>query len=196
MTDKIVYFLRHGEAESNANHFYAGQTDVALTALGLEQAKATAPLLAPIRFDKVFCSDLQRAKNTAALALPGYTCEYTAEIREIHVGKVAKLYLKDCEKMYGEHYWHARKNTDYSYFGGESREDLDARVHAFMDRLTALEDTPTVGVVCHGGVMQSVARYVLGDASHLAMSDNCGICKLKLTDGKWTMCKWNVTVEI
>ena len=54
MTDKTLYFLRHGEAESNANHFFAGQADVALTPRGVAQAKAAAPLLAHIAFDKCF----------------------------------------------------------------------------------------------------------------------------------------------
>ena len=98
MTDKTLYFLRHGQAESNANHFFAGQSDVALTPLGIRQAEAAAPLLTHIKFDKIFCSDLQRATCTAALALPNETCEYTALIREIDVGSLAYKPVADCEK--------------------------------------------------------------------------------------------------
>ena len=196
MTDKTLYFLRHGEAESNANHFFAGQGDVALTALGIEQAKATAPLLAHIKFDKVFCSDLQRARHTAALALPHATCEYTALIREIDVGELAFQQIADCEAKYGEKYLTARKNGDYSAFGGESRAQLDGRAAAFLDLVAALEDTPIVGAVCHGGLMRAAARVVLGDPLPLAMPDNCGICRFDLKDGKWTLRRWNATVEV
>lgn len=196
MTDKVVYFLRHGEAQSNANHFYAGQTDAALTARGLEQAKQVAPMLQHIHFDKVFCSDLQRAKNTAAMALPHCECEYTKNIREIHVGSVAGLYLDECEKLYGDQYWYARNNTDYSAFGGESNAQLKARAKAFLDLLSTLEDTPVVGAVCHGGFIRATAACVLQDATGLAMPDNCAVAKFTYKNGVWKLNKWNVTVEI
>ena len=196
MTDKILYFLRHGQAESNANHFFAGQSDVALTALGIEQAKATAPMLAHIKFDKVYCSDLQRAKHTAALALPQHACEYTKLIREIDVGKLAFQPLAECEAKYGEKYWNARKGTDYSAFGGESRAQLDGRAAAFLDLVAALEDTPIVGAVCHGGLMRAAARVVLGDPLPLSMPDNCGVCRFEYKDGTWSIRRWNAVVEL
>ena len=195
MTDKILYFVRHGEAESNANHFFAGQADVPLTALGIEQAKATAPLLAHIPFDKVFCSDLQRAKSTAALALPHCKCEYTAEIREISVGELAFQKIDLCAAKYGEVFLNARKNVDYSAFGGESYEELMARAQGFLDRVAALENASVVGAFCHGGLIRAAANCVLGRCA-IAMPDNCAIAKFACKDGKWTLCKWNVTVEI
>ena len=98
MADKTLYFLRHGEAESNAGGFYAGQSDVALTEKGIGQAKAAAPMLKNVKFDKIYCSDLQRAKRTAALALPDSECEYTALIREIDVGELSYQSIAECEK--------------------------------------------------------------------------------------------------
>lgn len=195
MNDKILYFVRHGEAESNANHFFAGQADVPLTARGIEQAKATAPLLASIPFDKVFCSDLQRAKSTAALALPDHKCEYTAEIREISVGELAFQKIDLCEIRYGEKFLNARQNGDYSAFGGESYEALLARAQGFLDRVAALEDTPVVGAFCHGGLIRAAARCVLGNCA-IAMPDNCAIAKFAYKDGKWMLVKWNVTLEM
>ena len=194
MTEKVLYFLRHGQAQSNAQHFFAGQADVPLTALGEAQAKATAPLLAQLKFDKVYCSDLQRAKCTAALALPSYECEYTAEIREISVGELAFKYFPQCAEEYGERYWNARRTGDYSAFGGESRDQLKARADAFLHKVAALEDTPTVCAVCHGGFIRAAARVVLGDVNTLAMPDNCAVAKFSYTDGIWTLDKWNVTV--
>ena len=196
MTDKILYFLRHGEAESNANHFFAGQADVALTPRGVAQAKAAAPLLAHIAFDKVFCSDLQRAKSTAALALPHCECEYTADIREISVGGLSYMHFTECLETYGETYLNARRNGDYSAFGGESRAQLRARAEAFLQMLAEMEDTPVVGAVCHGGFIRAAARVVLGETNALAMPDNCAVAKFTYRDGIWTLDKWNVTVEI
>lgn len=196
MTDKILYFLRHGQAESNANHFFAGQADVPLTPLGIRQAEAAAPMLAHIRFDKLFCSDLQRAKSTAALALPHYECEYISDIREISVGRLSYMHFTECLEKYGERYLNARRNGDYSAFGGESRAQLDARAERFLNAVAAMEDTPVVGAVCHGGFIRAAARLVLGDCKNLAMPDNCAVAKFVYEEGVWMLQKWNVTVEI
>lgn len=196
MIDKTLYFLRHGQAESNANQFFAGQSDVALTEKGVAQAKATAPMLAHIKFDKVYCSDLQRAKHTAALALPQCECEYTKLIREIDVGRLSFKPLADCEKAFGALYTECRARGDYSPFGGENREQLDARAAAFLDRVAALEDTPVVGAVCHGGLMRAAARVVLGDSLPLAMPDNCGVCRFDYKDGKWSVRRWNAVIDL
>lgn len=196
MTEKVLYFLRHGQAQSNANHFFAGQADVPLTPLGIEQAKATAPMLAHLKFDKVFCSDLQRAKNTAALALPSYECEYTPDIREISVGELAFQHYTACMEKYGETYLNARRMGDYSAFGGESREQLRARARAFLNRIAAMEDTPAICAVCHGGFIRAAAHVVLGETNTLAMPDNCAVAKFTYRDEIWTLDKWNVTMEI
>ena len=196
MTDKTLYFLRHGQAQSNANNFYAGQSDVALTPLGIKQAEAAAPMLAHIKFDKIFCSDLQRAKCTAALALRGAVCEYTALIREIDVGSLSYKPVADCEKELGETFLSCRRQSDYALFGGESRAQLDARARAFLEQVAALENARVVGAVCHGGLMRAVARVVLGETASLSMPDNCAVCVFTYKNGSWMLKRWNVTVEI
>ena len=196
MTDKILYFLRHGQAESNANHFFGGQGDVALTELGIEQAKATAPMLAHIKFDKVFCSDLQRARHTAALALPHIECEYIPLIREISVGTLTFRKVTECREEYGELFTVHHARTDFSPFGGETRDQLDARASEFLSKVAAMEDTPVVGAVCHGAFMRAAARVVMGDPLPLAMPDNCAVCVFEHKDGKWTLRRWNAVVAL
>ena len=190
--DKIVYFLRHGETVTNAAHIFAGQSDAPLNDKGIDQAKAVAPLFRGVAFDKVYCSDLQRAKNTAAMAIPGVEPEYTAQIREIDVGRLVGRRVSDCVAEMGEAFVQSRARFDYSLYGGEGREQLDARIADFM-RLLEKDDHGTIGVVCHGGVILSVARYILGDLNGLAEPENCSICKATYKNGKWILNKWNVT---
>ena len=194
--EKLLYFLRHGQAQSNANGFYAGQMDVPLTEKGMEQAKAVRPLLQNIFFDKLYCSDLQRAKTTASLALPQYTPIYTDRIREISVGELAGLFPAECEEKYGEAYKEAQRSVDYSPFGGENCEMLDKRVFAFLDEITSIPEDKIIGVVCHAGVMKSAARYVLRDLYPGLIVDNCAVCVFGLENGKWRLINWNVTVEL
>ena len=37
-----LIFVRHGESEANGNGFFAGQSDIALSPRGLQQAELTA----------------------------------------------------------------------------------------------------------------------------------------------------------
>ena len=84
----------------------------------------------------------------------------------------------------------------YSVFGGESQEQLKARAQAFLDQLAALEDTPVVSAVCHGGFIRATAACVLESAKGLVMPDNCSVAKFIYANGVWSLSKWNVTVEL
>lgn len=195
MKDKIVYFLRHGETVTNAAHIYAGQSDTPLNEKGFAQAKALAPYLQHVAFDKVYCSDLQRARYTAAMAIPHMECEYTTQIREIDVGNLAGRSVAECIEEFGEPFIQNRARLDYSIYGGESHEQLDARIADFMHKLEN-DDHAVIGVVCHGGVIKSVRRYIIGDCKGMSDPENCSICKITYKDGKWTLNKWNVTVKV
>ena len=193
--DKVVYFLRHGETVTNAAHVFAGQSDAPLNEKGIEQAKKAASLFCDVDFDKVYCSDLQRAKNTAAMAIPDIEPEYTAQIREIDVGRLVGRKVSDCIAEMGETFVQSRARFDYSLYGGESREQLDARIADFM-HLLEQDEHSTIGVVCHGGVIRSVARYILGDFEGLAAPEKCSVCKATYKNGSWRLNKWNVTVKM
>lgn len=44
----MIYFVRHGQTEYNAQIICAGQQDIPLSAIGLEQARQTAIFQKPI----------------------------------------------------------------------------------------------------------------------------------------------------
>ena len=61
----IFYLIRHGESLYNAEGRIQGQSDVALSPLGLLQAQAIAEALADETIDAIFASPLRRAWQTA-----------------------------------------------------------------------------------------------------------------------------------
>lgn len=65
-----IILLRHGETEWSAAGRHTGRTDIALTALGVRQARAAARLLADLglRDPLVLSSPRRRALETARLA--------------------------------------------------------------------------------------------------------------------------------
>ena len=67
MTTLVI--IRHGQTDWNLHHRYQGITDIPLNSLGEEQAIRANDLLKSYHFDAVYCSDLDRAKTTARLAL-------------------------------------------------------------------------------------------------------------------------------
>src|SRR5271157_5849048 len=63
----LFYFLRHGEAEWNAEGRLCGSTDVPLSDVGRRQAQLLARRLQPIVFETLYSSPLGRALETARL---------------------------------------------------------------------------------------------------------------------------------
>jgi broad specificity phosphatase PhoE len=63
-----IVLVRHGETEWSRINRHTGRTDVALTALGEEQARGLTATLAGWHFAAVYVSPLHRALQTCALA--------------------------------------------------------------------------------------------------------------------------------
>jgi probable phosphoglycerate mutase len=66
--ERVIYLIRHGATEWSVERRHTGRTDIALTADGQAQARALAPVLAPLHPDQVLTSPLARARETCALA--------------------------------------------------------------------------------------------------------------------------------
>ncbi len=63
---KTIYFVRHGESETNAEKVYKGSA-VGITQKGQRQAEFIAERVSGIPVDVVISSDLERAKQTAEI---------------------------------------------------------------------------------------------------------------------------------
>lgn len=191
-----VYLVRHGQSEANLNRRYAGQSDVKLTPLGLQQAEAVRPILEGIVFDKVYSSDLSRAIDTQRAALPGYTAEQTPLLREISVGDLAGKSIAEFWEKYGGVSQTAQYG-DYTPYGGENRQMLDARVLQFMK---TLEESPgeNVAIFAHRGVLVSFLRNILGDTftNNAIQCDNCAIFVLEHTEKGWCVLALNYGIKL
>lgn len=190
-----IYVVRHGQSEANLKTAHAGWSQVPLTEKGHAQARAIQPRLKELRFDKVIVSDLRRAKQTAENALPDYAYEYDWRIREIGVGELQGELVSDCEAKLGESYIVNRQNRDFTAYGGENLEMMQARIASFMDDLTREPEDAQIAVVCHEGAIFCMLCHVLQCQPDrlAARSDNCSISVFTYKSGEWILNKWNET---
>src|SRR5262245_38432857 len=61
-----LFLLRHGEVEERYHRIFGGRIDMELSAMGHEQARRLAGAWIRIRIEAVYCSPMQRARQTAA----------------------------------------------------------------------------------------------------------------------------------
>ena len=156
-----IYAVRHGQSESNRDRRFSGWAQVALTGEGRRDAQRAGELLAGMRFDRVYASDLRRALETARIALPGCEPEQRAQLRENHVGAFQGRLIAQCREEYGELCDRAMSERDFTPVGGENRAMMFARVAEFMREMETA-DARHVAVFCHEGTVKCMLEYVLG----------------------------------
>jgi broad specificity phosphatase PhoE len=183
--DRRLIVVRHGATAWNAEGRYTTRTDMPLSPLGVEQARATAAALAAEPIERVFCSPLSRARTTAEaiVAAQGRALEIVTDDRltEIDAGPFEGLTPAQIDAgPLAEA--HARWHTDVDPVtpqGAETLESARDRVAAFSADVSALPGTSLV--VSHGSLMRVlVAAVVLGaePAAHR---------RLWLENGHWAV---------
>lgn len=182
-----LYLIRHGESENNLNCCYTGWLQVHLTKKGIEDARAIRPLLKNVPFDKIYASDLIRAKQTAENALPGCTYEETNLLREINVGSLAGKYfstIDDNERQHAGIY-------GYSKYSGESREEFNCRIHNF---LATIEDHnySNVAAFSHAGWLKGMLNEVVGTTipGNTICCSNCTVAIFEYQNKTWRLHSW------
>lgn len=182
-----VWIVRHGESETNRDGLWTGWLDVRLTEKGRMDAARAGEILAKTKFDKVYASDLCRAKSTAEIALPGCKYEVTPMLREINVGNIAGkplsvIYDDDGRPLNGD---------GYGMFDGESTQQFLARVAAFMKVLEA-ESWENIAVFSHAGFLRRFLDTVLGMEvpRKKLCCNNCAVAVFECNDSVWRLHSW------
>ena len=187
-----VYFIRHGQSEGNIGDRHCSWSQVSLTEKGKLDAAMAGRLLKGISFDKVYTSDLIRTIQTKEIALPDAEYEVLPMLREIGVGNLIGRKISDCIAEYGDAYLENRRRTDYSAYGGESREDLHRRIRAFLTMLEQ-QDYENVAVFCHAGYISCIISAI-SDYMYESMQLSCqngSVSVFEFTEGRWRMVSWN-----
>jgi probable phosphoglycerate mutase len=165
MSTTEILLIRHGETDWNLERRLQGHLDIPLNAVGQRQAQALARSLDGVALDAIFCSDLQRAQQTAAplAAARSVNLRLASGLRERCYGALEGLRYPDAAERFPEAYAAlVGRDVDARYPPGqhvaETMREFYARVVTTLSALLAPGDLRRIAVVTHGGVLDSIYR--------------------------------------
>jgi len=170
MTGRILVLVRHGESEWNEKNLFTGWRDVALTANGIDEARAAGRKLKAegLRFDVAFTSGLVRAQHSLALVLEemgqkGIAVFKDQALNERDYGDLAGLNKDEARARWGAEQvkiW--RRSYDVAPPGGESLRDTAARVlpYYIQEILPRVLRGENVLVCAHGNSLRALVMVL------------------------------------
>jgi len=159
-----IFLLRHGRALlPDEKRRFIGRTDLPLSPEGVEEALAAGRTMEETPFDRLYSSDLGRARQTAeAVArFVGVPVRLEPCLREIDLGSWEGMEMASVKREQPEAY--EARGRDFEGFrppGGESFGDLANRTLPFLGDLASFPGS--VLVVGHSGVFRVFLASVLG----------------------------------
>ena len=161
----MIYLVRHGETEFNAERRQQGHMDSPLTALGRAQAQAVGHLLKrQVGGEdgwRIIASPLGRAQHTAQIIGETLGLRVETDRRVIEVsfgqwdGRLRDELAAEFPGTFGRGGW------QFAAPGGETYEAVERRVSDWLADLPP-EPQRKVIVVCHGGSGRVVRGAYLG----------------------------------
>ena len=154
---KITYFV-HSTTTDNEQRILTGWAQGALSEHGIKQAKALAVKTNQKQFDLVFCSDLQRAVDSAHFAFSEkYEIVKDSRLREINYGDLNQHHENEFNQ---DKYWSIHNN----FPNGESYQEVEARIADFLEYLKANFPNKHIAIVAHK-VSQLAFDVLLNDST-------------------------------
>ena len=188
-----VYLVRHGSVVGAETRRFIGHLDVPLSPLGIAQLDGLARRLKDVAFDAIYCSDLQRTRQSAEiLAAPHeLTPVRDPALREFAMGEWDGLTAEQIRA-------HDRRAFEawmvdvgrFQFPGGESLPDLIARAVPAFEAVVARHAGGTVAVVAHGGSNRAILCHALGLGPERLLAlgqDYAAVSVLERTGGRWTL---------
>ena len=180
-----LVLIRHGQTAWNKSGKYQGQSDVALSEEGLEQARCLAEHFPVEKLDAVYASDLSRAMVTAETVAQKFGLDVRPEpaFRELSFGKWEGLTYAEIVAGWPDAMANFLTHPDIMEIPqGESFPQVQQRAMARLKEIVA-EHEPhdhTVGIFAHGAVLRTILT---------------GIMQMPLSQ-VWTLSQYNTAVNI
>lgn len=160
-----IHLIRHGQVAGYDQPRYNGQTDVALTDVGLEQYHRLKGLLSDKPISACYTSDLSRCAIGADIICRQFGIEPVrrSELRELNIGIWEGMTWQEITSRWPEE-WHARLAdlVNYRVPEGENLLDVHNRVMPVIAEIIERHKGQEILVVGHGGVNRVVLLNAIG----------------------------------
>lgn len=170
----MITLLRHGRTVANAGGLLQGRVDNELDSVGIDQAEAAAAQIGPV--DLVISSPLRRARETASALRCAASVEIDESWIELDYGEWDERPLRDLPPETWDRW---RSDLDLRPPGGETLNELGARVRRALDELATRELPRHVAVVSHVSPIKAAVAWALGVDDHIGW-------RLRLATASWS----------
>lgn len=160
--DIKLLITRHGETVENINGILCGQSQGNLSEKGIKDTKEFAKKISKIKFDVIFCSDLNRTKQTATEICKFHKSTpliFTKLLREKNNGAYdgKKLNSISVKKYFNRT---EKNDLDYKCGDGESIKDFYNRAEKFYNKMIRGYNNKTILLVTHSGFIKVLLSFM------------------------------------
>ena len=160
-----IIFLRHGQAENNVKRVLAGRTPgVSLTDDGINQAKAIAKYLEPMKISTVYSSPIERAQKTAEIVAKHNSVDYKIDERlnELDMGKFTGSPYDEIFKSHGNVFLKFYEGQlEIAHNGVETFSEVKKRVLSIADHVLNKHKGENVVLVTHMDPIKAMLSTVM-----------------------------------
>ncbi|MDI3256594.1 MAG: histidine phosphatase family protein [Kyrpidia sp.] len=191
----LVCLVRHGETAWNREQRLQGHRDIPLSDLGRRQAEAVGERLARERWDRIYSSDLARARETAQIIarLCGAPVTTDPRLRERSYGRLEGLTREEISRFspkFAGHGWEHEADEV------EPWEQMADRGQDALEEITADHGGRRVIVVSHGGWIRAVVHRLFPAWELSAPIDNTALTVLRRAGETWHLVSVNDTAHL
>jgi broad specificity phosphatase PhoE len=178
--------VRHGQSYVNLDDWEGGFIDAGLTPLGQQQSERLAGWVSEnLHIDVLYTSTMARSLDTTAYLVKALGIEAQPDHRLREFGNCfgdGTPVPPEAMPIHYAEFWGTERPYTCISERGESWLLFRVRVGSFLDDIVARHGTAdpdvTVMIVCHGGVIDAAADYILNTGPHRRvelLSHNTGI---------------------
>ncbi len=162
----LIFFVRHGLTDWNAQRRFQGTSDIPLNDMGLAQAETAAGRCAQLSIERVYHSALLRAAQTAQAVARACGAPLIAEtgFNEVHLGKIQSLTRDEAMAQYPQEF--SAYLADMVHVAppeGENLLQLQKRALAALSKVEEdAKGCERIAVVSHGALLKALLSGIAG----------------------------------
>lgn len=195
-----IYIIRHAEKEHG--DFYnphLRHQDEPISQKGQEQARKLWSYFCDRQISAIYVSAYQRTRQTIEHVAQesGIAPIMDERLNEIDNGDFDKLSEEEIKQKYPD-IWNAyrARSSDFRFPGGETGEEVRARIAGFLEEKRSLHASQNIIVVCHEALIRLLTCYVMDLPVYKRWNfyvDFCGITEISYQQEyqAWKLIRFN-----